>query len=129
MAQGIDSNTVSVIGAFGVMITGFWALARTALNQSAKDRNADRTERQQFIKAIKSMAVGMDKVANSNKTIANETRKGNEEAKARNGHLGEQNIQIAELVKATKADVLNAVQEVKVQHVVEQKVDKTIIKP
>lgn len=37
--------------------------------------------------------------------LVKETRKGNKEAAKRNGHLGEQNVQIAELVKHQNTDV------------------------
>ena len=44
-------------------------------------------------------------MAKSNREIAHETKKGNAEAKERNGHLGEQNIQIAELVTKQNKDI------------------------
>ncbi len=45
--------------------------------------------------------------ANTKATTAlvDETRKGNEEAKERNGHLGEQSLHLAALVKAQNKDV------------------------
>lgn len=68
-----------------------------------------------------------------------ETRKGNREAAQRNGHLGEQNIKITELIIEHEKDVdkkfnhavstvIEAVQNVKKQHVVEQTVDKSTVK-
>lgn len=58
------------------------------------------------------------------KALVDETAKGNREAKERNGHLGEQSIQIAQLVKSSKKDVLDAVQHVQEQHVHHQQVEK-----
>lgn len=103
------------------MLAGFFAIAQIMLKQSSKDRESDRKERQQ-------LAVAIQKMAEASKMVAKETRKGNEEARIRNGHLGEQNIQIAELVKSTKEDMLKAVQNVKVQHVEHQTVDEEIVK-
>ncbi len=37
--------------------------------------------------------------------LVEETRTGNREAKERNGHLGEQNVQIAQLVTSQSADI------------------------
>ena len=49
-------------------------------------------------KALENMVISTEKVAK-------ETAKGSREAKKRNGHLGEQNIQIAELVAKGNANV------------------------
>lgn len=80
------------------MLAGFYALVKFLLGQSEKTGNADREERQQLGKAIADMAI-------SNREIAEQTKKGNKEAKERNGHLGEQNMKIAELVARQNADV------------------------
>ena len=112
---------VSILTILAGMLAGFFAIAQIMLKQSSKDRESDRKERKEFSDAIKEMA-------EASKMVAKETKKGNEEAKIRNGHLGEQNIQIAELVKSTKEDMLKAVQNVKVQHVETQTVDNEIVK-
>lgn len=112
---------VSILTIIAGMLAGFFAIAQIMLKQSSKDRESDRKERKEFSEAIKDMA-------KASKMVAAETKKGNEEAKIRNGHLGEQNIQIAELVKSTKEDMLKAVQNVKVQHVEHQTVDEEIVK-
>lgn len=112
---------VSILTILAGMLAGFFAIAQIMLKQSSKDRESDRKERKEFSDAIKEMAA-------ASKMVAKETKKGNEEAKIRNGHLGEQNIQIAELVKSTNEDMLKAVQNVKVQHVERQTVDEEIVK-
>ena len=112
---------VSILTILAGMLAGFFAISKVMLTQATKDRESDRKERKEFSQAIKEMA-------KASKMVAAETKKGNEEARIRNGHLGEQNIQIAELVKATKEDMLKAVQNVKVQHVEHQTVDEEIVK-
>lgn len=111
----------SILTILAGMLAGFFAISKVMLTQATKDRESDRKERKEFSEAIKEMA-------KASKMVAAETKKGNEEARIRNGHLGEQNIQIAELVKSTKEDMLKAVQNVKVQHVEHQTVDEEIVK-
>jgi seryl-tRNA synthetase len=77
--------------AFGAMIAGFYGIARLMLSQASKDRDADRNERELLAKSIIKMAKASEKVATATERSANE-------AKQRNGHLGEQNMKIAELV-------------------------------
>ncbi len=110
-----------IYGIMAGMLTGFYAISRVMISQSSKEREADRKERKEFSAAIREMA-------ESNKLIAKETRDGNRKAEIRNGHLGEQNIKIAELIKSTRADMLEAVQNVKVQHVQRQEVTQEIVK-
>lgn len=63
-------------------------------------------------------------VAKAIQGLTEETRRGNQEAADRNGHLGEQNVQIIELIARHNADaqhlgasVIEAVQNVHEQHV------------
>jgi hypothetical protein len=109
------------------MIAGFFAIAQIMLKQASRDRENDRKERKEFSNAIKDMANSNRLIAQETKVVAQETRNGNKEAKIRNGHLGEQNIQIVELVKSTKKDMLAAMQNVKVQHVGHQTVDEEVV--
>ena len=80
------------------MLIGFYKILEYILNSSKLGTDADRTERQDLAQAIKLMA-------DSNLEIAKETKQGNKEAKQRNGHLGEQNIEIAKLVSAQSNDI------------------------
>lgn len=129
MSAFIDPNSTEVLGAFVVMISGFYTIAKVMLKQSSKDRDADRVERQTFIKAINKMSGGMDKVAESNKKIAVATEQGNKEAKDRNGHLAEL---VLEQGKQTQKIASTAVEQiikgVKVQHIDKQEVEHMHVK-
>lgn len=80
-----------ILTIFVGMLVGFYGLLKYLLDTNQKTAEADRTERQLLAKAV-------EKMADSNLEIAKETKKGNQEAKQRNGHLGEQNIQISDQV-------------------------------
>ncbi len=54
MSNGIDITVV--LGAFGSMLLGFYAIAKVMLKQAAADREADRTERKELSEGIKDMA-------------------------------------------------------------------------
>lgn len=86
--MGVDITLV--LGSFAGMLAGFFAVAKLMLNQASKDRESDRQERQELAKAIKDMAGATGRVADATVVSA-------KEAKARNGHLGQQNVHIAEL--------------------------------
>lgn len=106
-----------IIGAFGTMIGGFYAIARVMLNQASKDREADREERKAFIESI-------DNMAGSNVKIAEELAKGNRESAERNGHLGELIIKQGEVTKAiADKSVEKIISSVKVQNVDKQNVE------
>jgi hypothetical protein len=90
------------------MLTAFYALIRFILKQAEKDRDADRDERKALVAAIQDMA-------DSNRAIAEEQRKGNQEAERRNGHLAEITIQ-------SRDQVLGAIGYIKEQHVEHQTV-------
>ena len=87
-----------ILTIFVGMLGGFYILVKFILTQSEKTGEADRDERKAFVLAIADMAM-------SNREIADQTRKGNREAEKRNGHLGEQNIEIAKLVASQNSDV------------------------
>jgi len=53
-----------------------------------------------LFKLLNDNTKAVNKMAESNGLIANATIKGNNEAKQRNGHLGEQNIQLANMLAA-----------------------------
>ena len=87
-----------ILTIFVGMLGGFYVLVKFILTQSEKTGEADRDERKAFVLAIADMAM-------SNREIADQTRKGNREAEKRNGHLGEQNIEIAKLVASQNSDI------------------------
>lgn len=85
---------VSIVGGFGViakvMLNQSAKDRTTALEQAAKDREADRAERKELTKAIKDMAGATGHQADATVQSA-------KEAEQRNGHLGKQNVHIARL--------------------------------
>lgn len=87
-----------ILTAVGGMIAGFLAIAKLMLKQASADRNADRKERELLTSSIRQMAKASERVA-----VA--TTKSAKEAKERNGHLGEQNVQIATLVSKQNDDI------------------------
>lgn len=79
-------------------------------------------------KTHEKIASGMDKLAEANVAQTKELAKGNRQSAERNGHLGDQNIQIIKLVKETHSDMLNAMENIKEQHVTKQIVDEQEVK-
>lgn len=120
MAQISPTELAPILAIIAGMLVGFYGIAKFLMVQAEKDRMADRQERQELSKAIASMAT-------SNEQIAIEMRDGNKKAEIRNGHLGEQNVQITELVLRAKEDTVNAIREVKEQHVVNQTIEHETI--
>ncbi|MDQ0923352.1 Mg2+ and Co2+ transporter CorA [Pseudarthrobacter sp. W1I19] len=59
---------------------------------------------------IKANTIAVKEMADSSRKIAEATEKGNREAKERNGHLGEQNVQITQLIVG-QTDVLSDIKE------------------
>lgn len=72
-------------------------------------------------RATNALSASMKKVADSNKEIAKETKQGNKEAKARNGHL-------AELTIESNKQMMEALQNISKQHVDHQVVVKQEVK-
>lgn len=95
---GASVDIILVLGAFAGMLLAFYKIIGSKDTQSAKDREADRAERQALTEAIKIMADSSTKVATATEQSA-------KEAKDRNGHLGAQNVQIAKLVTTQNKDV------------------------
>lgn len=89
MSSGVDITVV--LGSFAGMLVGFYGIAKVMLAQAAKDRDSDRQERLELSHAIKEMADNSAKVATA-------TQESAKQAEDRNGHLGEQNVHIADLV-------------------------------
>lgn len=116
LAESTGTLTVlaTIFGIFGGMLVAFYGIAKFMLRQASEDRQKDREERQLLTIAIEKMAL-------SNDNIANETAKGNREAKERNGHLAEITIQ-------SRDQVLDFIQHIGKQHVIQQTIDKQTVK-
>jgi hypothetical protein len=90
MAQSSDLGIV--VAGLVTIIGGFWAIARIMLSQASKEREADRSERQELSKAIVCMA-------DASKEVAAATAKSAIEAELRNGHLAKL---VKESIKETR---------------------------
>lgn len=101
--MGDSSVLLGLIALTGTIATGFFAL----INKQ--------------IATYEKVAKSMDAVADSNRDIAKETRRGNQEAKDRNGHLAELVIQNAE-------KTITTLQKVDTQHVETQVVHNETVK-
>lgn len=94
---------------------------RALVTSGTADRENERTERMALMQAI-------DKMAKSSQDVAEATKQAAQEAKERNGHLGEQNVQITNLITQSHKEMLAHFKQIKEQHVDTQIVDKEIIK-
>jgi len=109
-------------------ISGIIILASLFLKYiSSKDKSQELRD-EKFVTAIDTMARTHRDVAISNKEIAKYTKQGNEEAKERNGHLAELQLEGKSASNANAIAILEAVKEIKTQHVSVQNVDKQTIK-
>lgn len=110
-----DQTVIALLGIFGSITAGFFKLIN--------DQNKVHGKIADGLEALKDSGVAQ---AEAMKEVAKETKQGNKESAKRNGHLGEQNVQITKLITETRADMLNAVENVKEQHVDLQVVDKQV---
>ena len=78
---------LAIVAFLGALVGGFFKL----LNDQTKVHSK--------------LSKTMERVAKSSEKVARETSKGAKEAKERNGHLGEQNIKLAEMVSAQSKDL------------------------
>ena len=78
-----------VLGAFGGMLAGFYAIARVMLKQAAKDRDAERAERDADRQERKELAKAIQDMAGASGRVADATVKAAVEAETRNGHIAE----------------------------------------
>lgn len=82
-----------------------------------------------FVKALDDLSNNSKKQTKATNTMADAQVKTAKEAAQRNGHLGEQNIQITEMITSSHKELVEAIKDISVQHVDVQKVDKqTIVK-
>lgn len=102
------------------MLIGFYGLLKFVLNQAEKDREAERKERKEFAEAL-------SKVADSNVRVAEATERAAIEAKERNGHLAELQLQSQEMLKTIGDRNYRAITEVQEQHVQHQTVEKETV--
>lgn len=108
---------------------------RALITSNTAAQENDREERKALIKAIEDMAKSNREIAVEQRKSTEEMRKGNREAKERNGHLGEQNVQIIGLVAEAQksmtkahAELVSKVECMKEQHVESQIVEHQQVK-
>lgn len=135
VTEGIDPTT---IGAFVSVILAFLGVAKIMLNQASKDREADRQERIRLAEAIQLMADNSGKNADNMGKLAKYTKEGNVQSAQRNGHLGEQNENIVKMILSSNEqtaqladiavkNIITGVQNIKTQHIHDQKVDNATV--
>lgn len=98
------------------MLGGFYAFARFMMSQGMRVQEADREERKEFAKALKAMATASERVASA-------TEKAAKEAKQRNGHLAEMELQSQHLFKKLADRNYDAITHIREQHVQHQVVE------
>lgn len=81
-----------------------------------------------FLVALNNNTKANEKTALAMSKLVTETRKGNREAAERNGHLGEQNIKITELVANHTKEMKKEFSKLDKQTIKEQKVEHQVVK-
>lgn len=112
-----DQTIALLLGTFGTIIAGFFKL----INDQNKVHG-------KIVEGLTKLETSGNAQAEAMQLVAAETKQGNKESAKRNGHLGEQNVQITELITAARADMLSAVENVNEQHIKKQVVDNQQVK-
>lgn len=81
-----------------------------------------------LFKLLNNNTKALNKNVQAHLTVAKEIKKGNREAKERNGHLGEMATKQAEFTKESTNQILKAVQSIPKQNVQEQNVEHQTVK-
>lgn len=92
----------TVFTAFGTILVGFYKFAES--RESQFDKNAKETSAL-FAEVIEKLGNHIDKSTAAQQEVAKATTQAAKEAAERNGHLGEQNIQITELIAGQNKDI------------------------
>lgn len=110
------SDTPAVLSLFGIFVAGTFATAalmiRTAARRdkrAAQASEADRSERIKLSDAISLMAKNSGKEAEATRLgfakLTKSSERTADEAKLRNGHLGDQNMRLATLIQSQSKDI------------------------
>lgn len=142
--SAVDITELGVL--LGAVFAAFATIVGVLLRYMESREKASSVERQNDTKtnneALKLLSVQIEantrqgqEQTKAMREVARETRKAASEAKERNGHLGEQNIQITEMIAAMGNEIidrsdrnLKAVQNVHTQRVVRQEIEKSTVK-
>lgn len=96
-----------ILGIYAGMLVSFYAIVKFLISKAAETQNADRDERKEMVKAFNRVAEATERAAR--------------EAEQRNGHL-------AEISNQNRDVLLQAVTNIKEQHVKHQTVEHETIK-
>ena len=108
-AQISPTELGTIITILGGMLVGFYALVKFILSQQATIQELDRKERIELTKAFTRVAEATEKAAS--------------EAKDRNGHLAEMELQSQQMFQTLADRNLHAITTIKSQRVVNQTVE------
>lgn len=114
----------AIFGAFGTLLVGFYAFAAKQM-KDARDERKD--ERQEFAKLLESNTSALKLVSESSEKVASATTKAAEEAEKRNGHLGDQNVQITKLITENSKDLMELTKQLAEKEVLEQNVKHQVV--
>lgn len=131
----IDGGELTaILGAFGVILGGFYAFAVSQMKEARKERT---TERKEFTSALNNVAASAQRVADETKSMKEIHKKGYREAEQRNGHLADLVIQQGEVVQkiadVATEKIITGIQNVEQQnikhsHIEHETVEKETIK-
>lgn len=115
-AQISPTEFTAILALFIGMLSGFYAIVRYMIGIGSKTTEADRAERLAFQETLKAVAEASNRVADA-------TEKSASEAKQRNGHLAEMELQSQQLFKQLADRNYKAITNIKNQKVVHQTVE------
>lgn len=123
------AELATIFGAFGTILYGFYRYAQTRERDFEKSRQS---QTKAFEKTIDKLSKSINDLGKTNERIAQANERAADEAKERNGHLGELLLSNQEMLLAHNKDVekigeniLEAVSNVKEQHVEHQHVEQS----
>lgn len=108
---------LALIALIGTLAGGFFKLFQ--------DQNKTHSK---IADGLKTLTESGNKQAEATREVAEAAKKGNQEAAERNGHLGEQNVQITKLIQDSHRDIIGSLENVHEQHVDKQVVDTQEVK-
>lgn len=125
---------VAVFGAFGGLLAAFFKYMDIREKAASKERSQAQQHFQStldaFRESVRENTESQRLVAMNSEKVARATEKAAVEAKERNGHLGEQNIQITEMIGTMTTQIQKAADRNfdAITNIKEQHVDRQIVK-
>ena len=134
--QELGVMLVAVFGAFGGLIGLVFKYMADREKAAREERQADRTlyreERKEdltvYTKSLAMLGTTLEKNSKSNQDVANATKQAAKEAKERNGHLAELQLEGQKQNREFTEKIVSTVQNVKQQNVVTQTVEHSDVK-